>query len=179
MEQWAADIAAPGEQLGVRCLAQGSHLSRGHFMPEPGFEPTTSAIDSGAPSVWSPSSTRVEWSWKERCIPATLFWGGTQKNVRHMEILYNLTNQMTTSKLSKCFQFCAICIVIDVQPTVCGHDVWGWDWWIDPSPRHHFFLYDNQIHLDVCKNIYLSVLMLHCNINALILSGIIITFKNI
>ncbi len=29
MEQWAANAAAPGEQLGVRCLAQGSHLSRG------------------------------------------------------------------------------------------------------------------------------------------------------
>ncbi len=28
-EQWAANAAAPGEQLGVRCLAQGSHLSRG------------------------------------------------------------------------------------------------------------------------------------------------------
>ncbi len=28
-EQWAANVAAPGEQLGVRCLAQGSHLSRG------------------------------------------------------------------------------------------------------------------------------------------------------
>ncbi len=41
LEQWAADITAPGEQLGVRCLAQGSHLSRGHFLPEPGFEPTT------------------------------------------------------------------------------------------------------------------------------------------
>ncbi len=27
-EQWAADPAAPGEQLGVQCLAQG-HLSRG------------------------------------------------------------------------------------------------------------------------------------------------------
>ncbi len=27
-EQWAANAAAPGEQLGVRCLAQG-HLSRG------------------------------------------------------------------------------------------------------------------------------------------------------
>ncbi len=25
----AANAAAPGEQLGVRCLAQGSHLSRG------------------------------------------------------------------------------------------------------------------------------------------------------
>ncbi len=30
-----------GEQLGVWCLAQGSHLSRGHFLPGPGFEPTT------------------------------------------------------------------------------------------------------------------------------------------
>ncbi len=27
--QWAANAAAPGEQLGVQCLAQGSHLSRG------------------------------------------------------------------------------------------------------------------------------------------------------
>ncbi len=41
LEQWAADAAAPGEQLGGQCLAQGSHLSRGHFLPEPGFEPTT------------------------------------------------------------------------------------------------------------------------------------------
>ncbi len=28
-EQWVDIAAAPGEQLGVRCLAQGSHLSRG------------------------------------------------------------------------------------------------------------------------------------------------------
>ncbi len=28
-EQWAANAAAPGEKLGVQCLAQGSHLSRG------------------------------------------------------------------------------------------------------------------------------------------------------
>ncbi len=28
-EQWAANGAAPGEQLGVRCLARESHLSRG------------------------------------------------------------------------------------------------------------------------------------------------------
>ncbi len=28
-EQWAANVAAPGEQLGVRCLAQGSNLSHG------------------------------------------------------------------------------------------------------------------------------------------------------
>ncbi len=40
-----------GEQLGVRCLAQGSHLSRGHFLPEPGFEPTTSGYKSNALSI--------------------------------------------------------------------------------------------------------------------------------
>ncbi len=28
-EQWAANAVAPGEQLGIRCLDQGSHLSRG------------------------------------------------------------------------------------------------------------------------------------------------------
>ncbi len=28
-EQWAANAAAPAEQLGVRCLAQGFNLSRG------------------------------------------------------------------------------------------------------------------------------------------------------
>ncbi len=42
LEQWVADTAAPGEQLGVRCLAQESHLSRGQFLPEPRFKPTTS-----------------------------------------------------------------------------------------------------------------------------------------
>ncbi len=41
LEQWAADTVAPGEQLGVQGLAQGSHLSRGQFLPEPRFEPTT------------------------------------------------------------------------------------------------------------------------------------------
>ncbi len=51
LEQWAADIAAPGEQLGVRCLAQGSHLSCGHFLPEPGFEPTTLGFKSNALSI--------------------------------------------------------------------------------------------------------------------------------
>ncbi len=33
LEQRAASGAAPGGQLGVRCLAQGSHLSRGQFLP--------------------------------------------------------------------------------------------------------------------------------------------------
>ncbi len=40
-----------GEQSGVRCLAQGSHLSRGQFLPEPRFEPTTSGYKSNALSI--------------------------------------------------------------------------------------------------------------------------------
>ncbi len=48
LEQWAADTAAPREQLGVRSLAQGSHHSRGQFLPEPRFEPTTSGYKSDA-----------------------------------------------------------------------------------------------------------------------------------
>jgi len=46
LEQWAS-----GEQLGVRCLAQGSHLSRGQFLPEPRFEPTTSGYKSNDISI--------------------------------------------------------------------------------------------------------------------------------
>ncbi len=51
LEQWAADTAAPGEQSGVQCLAQGSHLSRGQFLPELRFEPTTSGYKSNARSI--------------------------------------------------------------------------------------------------------------------------------
>ncbi len=51
LEQWAADTAAPGQQLGVRCLAQGSQLSRGQFLLEPRFEPTTSDYKSNALST--------------------------------------------------------------------------------------------------------------------------------
>ncbi len=35
----------------VRCLANGSHLSRGQFLPEPRFEPTTSGYKSNALSL--------------------------------------------------------------------------------------------------------------------------------
>ncbi len=48
LEQWGADTVAPREQLGVRCLAQVSHLSRGQFLPEQRFEPTTSGYNSNA-----------------------------------------------------------------------------------------------------------------------------------
>ncbi len=47
----AADTAVPGEQLGVRCHAQGSHLSRGQFLLEPRFEPITSGYKSNALST--------------------------------------------------------------------------------------------------------------------------------
>ncbi len=40
-----------GEQSGVRCLAQGSHLSLGQFLPELRFEPTTSGYKSNALSI--------------------------------------------------------------------------------------------------------------------------------
>ncbi len=51
LEQWAANAAVPGEQLGVRCLAQGSHLSCGQFLLDPRFEPTTSGYKSNALSI--------------------------------------------------------------------------------------------------------------------------------
>ncbi len=51
LEQGAADTAAPGEQSGVQCLAQGSHLSREQFLPEPRFEPTTLGYKSDALSI--------------------------------------------------------------------------------------------------------------------------------
>ncbi len=51
LEQWGADVAAPGEQLGVRCLVQGSHHSCGQFLLEPRFEPTTSGYKSNTLSI--------------------------------------------------------------------------------------------------------------------------------
>ncbi len=44
----AADAAVPEVPW---CLAQGSHLSRGQFLPEPRFEPTTSGYKSDALSI--------------------------------------------------------------------------------------------------------------------------------
>ncbi len=37
--------------VGVRCLAQGSHLSHGQFLPEPMFEPTTLGYKFNALSI--------------------------------------------------------------------------------------------------------------------------------
>ncbi len=64
-EQWAANAAAPGEQLGVRCLAQGSHLSRGieggesagyslpqlQSVPDLRLEPTTFGLQVATLSI--------------------------------------------------------------------------------------------------------------------------------
>ncbi len=49
-----------GEQLGVRCLAQGSHLSRGQFLPEPRFEPTTSGYKSDALSIRATTASYLQ-----------------------------------------------------------------------------------------------------------------------
>ncbi len=43
----------------VRCLAQGSHLSRGQFLPEPRFEPTTSGYKSDALSIRATTAPRM------------------------------------------------------------------------------------------------------------------------
>ncbi len=51
LEQWAADVAAPREELGVRCLAQSSNLGRGQFLPERRFKPTTLGYKSNALSI--------------------------------------------------------------------------------------------------------------------------------
>ncbi len=68
LEQWAADAAAPGEQLGVRCPAQGSHLSRRQFLPELRFEPTTSGYKSDALSIRATTAPRLE-----ICVHCELF----------------------------------------------------------------------------------------------------------
>ncbi len=46
VDQFNAFLAK--QKYGVRCLAQGSHLSCGQFLPEPRFEPTTSGYKSNA-----------------------------------------------------------------------------------------------------------------------------------
>ncbi len=65
MEQWAADTAAPGEQLGVRCLAQGSHLSRGHGPARAGIR----TDNLGLPRVSSPTKNSATTIYTcEECI---------------------------------------------------------------------------------------------------------------
>ncbi len=68
----AVDTAAPGEQLGVRCLAQGSHLSRGQFLPEPRFEPTTSGCKSNALSTRATTAPCDVFLWCKAVFSASL-----------------------------------------------------------------------------------------------------------
>ncbi len=72
LEQWAANAAAPGEQLGVRFLAKGSHLSRRQFLLEPRFKPTTLGYKSHALSI---RPRRVsEWIVPELSYPCLCAW---------------------------------------------------------------------------------------------------------
>ncbi len=48
-----------GEQLGVRCLVQGSHLSCGQFLLEPRFKPTTSGYKSDALSIRATTAPNI------------------------------------------------------------------------------------------------------------------------
>ncbi len=50
---------AVGSRGGVRCLAQGSHVSRGQFLPEPRFEPTTSGYKSNALSIRATTAPKL------------------------------------------------------------------------------------------------------------------------
>ncbi len=68
-----------GEQLGVRCLAQGSHLSRRQFLPEPRFEPTTSGYKSDALSIRPRLSPRSSKSYCHSMIRFTKLSAKTHK----------------------------------------------------------------------------------------------------
>ncbi len=72
-EQWATEAAAPGEQLGVRCLAQGSHLSHVQFLPEPRFEPTTLGYKTNSLSIRT-TTARVIMCWLIQLITVHLRW---------------------------------------------------------------------------------------------------------
>ncbi len=63
-----SDTVAPGEQSG----AQGSHLSRGQFQPEPRFKPTTSDYKSDTLSIRAITAPNenANWFFAPRCY----FW---------------------------------------------------------------------------------------------------------
>ncbi len=90
LEQWAADAAAPGEQLGVRCLAQGSHLSRGQFLLR--FEPTTSGYKSDALSIRPRLSPRSSKSYCHSVIRFTKLSAKTQTHKCFNPVLCGYTN---------------------------------------------------------------------------------------
>ncbi len=53
LEQWAANAVAPGEQLGVRCLAQGSLLSRGIEGGESAVNSLPPPTIPAGPEIWT------------------------------------------------------------------------------------------------------------------------------
>ncbi len=73
-------LRCPGSSLEVRCLAQGSHLSRRQFLPEPRFESTTSGYRSDTLSIRATTASQVprpelDWSAESQVlIPAEDFW---------------------------------------------------------------------------------------------------------
>ncbi len=81
LEQCAADAAEPGEQSGVRCLAQGSHLSRGQFLPEPRFKPTTLGYKSNALSIRATTALKTDFCTRGGQIDLEVSMFGIEINV--------------------------------------------------------------------------------------------------
>ncbi len=65
LEQWGADANVSGEQLGDQCLALGTHLNHGQFLPEPRFEPTTLGYKTDALSIRPPEPPPLDGVWRE------------------------------------------------------------------------------------------------------------------
>ncbi len=98
LEQWAADAVAPREQLGIRCLAQGSHLSRGQSLPEPRFEPTTLGYKSNALSIRA--TTAPEWR-MGRLVRNDRKTTVTQITTRYNQGVQNTISEHTTHRTLK------------------------------------------------------------------------------
>ncbi len=115
LEQWAANAAAPGEQLGVRCLAQGSHLSRGieggesagYSLPSPtipaGPETQTHDLRVTSPTLYPlghdcPHMRSVWTAWLQ-------FW--RKQHLLHIDVLFfcNILNEQHSSAASSGFNW--------------------------------------------------------------------------
>ncbi len=102
LEQWAADTAAPGEQLGVQWLAQGFHLSRGQFPPETRFKPTTSGYKSDALSIRA--TTAPVCVCVSNFLAAQVFYTAEKQYNLHnnRQIFYNLQKNLTENIWFSC-----------------------------------------------------------------------------
>ncbi len=78
--------------VGVRCLAQGSHLSRGQFLPEPRFEPTTSGYKSDALSIRATTAPALFYN---KCVVVYrfIFFYFFYENSNNKDKLDKLTNK--------------------------------------------------------------------------------------